>query len=121
MNVGEQTTMDSTLATNMEEAMSASKAKKSVPHIDKLVINAVVSKLGKPKNLDFIRASNVFDNRWRVDVWGSHDSTTTDVVVKYSKIDYSYFIRYDEEAGQIISCDPEIEPIKEKDNERVQK
>ncbi len=112
--------MDSTLATNTEEVMSTSKDKKSVPHLDKLVINAVVSKLGKPKNLDFIRAGNVFDNRWRVDVWGFHDSTTTDVIVKVSKIDYSYFIRYDEELGKIISSIPEIEPIEEVKNERIQ-
>lgn len=113
MNLGEKATMDTAFTENMEEKMSVKKPTKSVPHLDKLVINAVISKLGKPKNLDFVRASNVFDNRWRVDVWGLHDSTTTEVVVKCSKIDYSYFIRYDEELGKIISCSPEIEPIKE--------
>ena len=103
--------MNEVLEKSMEEEMFATKEKKSVPHLDKLVINAVVSKLGKPKNLDFIRASNVFDNRWRVDVWGEYDSTKTDVIVKCSKIDYSYFIRYDEESGKIISSSPEIKPI----------
>jgi len=93
--------------------MSTSKEKKSVPHLDKLVINAVISKLGKPKNLFQVSAKNLWSNRWRVDVWCVHEVETECMVVKNHKIDYSYFIKYDEELGTIVSCNPEIEPIKD--------
>ncbi len=68
----------------------------------------VLNKLGKPKNLDFIRASNIFENRWRIDVWCHFDSTVTIMPTKCSKIFHSYFVRTDTD-GQIIYSNPEIE------------
>ena len=67
----------------------------------------VTTKLGKLKNLNFIRASNIFDNRWRVDVWCYYDSTQTIVATKCSKIYYSYFIHTDDD-GKITKSNPEI-------------
>jgi hypothetical protein len=67
----------------------------------------VITKLGKPKELDFIRSGNVFDNRWRVDVWCYFDSMVTIMAIKSSKIKHSYFIRVDEH-GKIIDSSPEI-------------
>ena len=67
----------------------------------------VITKLGKPKNLNFIKASNIFDNRWRVDVWCYFDSTETIVATKCSKIYYSYFIHADDD-GKITKSNPEI-------------
>ena len=110
--------MDSVLARDMEKKMSTSK--KSVPHLDKLVINAVISKLGKPKNLFQVTAKNLWSNRWRINVWGVHQMETDCSIVDAYKIDYSYFIKYDEDSGKIVSCNPEIEPIEEVKNERIQ-
>ena len=67
----------------------------------------VIAKLGKPTELNFIRASNVFDNRWRVDVWCYYDSTVTIMPTKCSNIKHSYFVHTDEH-GKIINSSPEI-------------
>ena len=67
----------------------------------------VITKLGKPTELNFIRASNVFDSRWRVDVWCYFDSEETIMPSKCSKIKHSYFIHVDEH-GKITNSSPEI-------------
>ena len=67
----------------------------------------VLNKLGKPKNLNFIRASNIFENRWRIDVWCHFDSTVTIMPTKCSKIFHSYFAHTGPD-GQIIYSNPEI-------------
>ena len=67
----------------------------------------VITKLGKPTELNFIRSSNVFDNRWRVDVWCYFDSVVTIMPTKSSNIKHSYFIRVDEH-GKITNSSPEI-------------
>tara|TARA_B100000809_G_scaffold235387_1_gene253552 strand:- start:385 stop:735 length:351 start_codon:yes stop_codon:yes gene_type:complete len=67
----------------------------------------VVTKLGQPPSLNFVRASNIFDNRWRVDVWCNYDSTETIVKTKCSHIFHSYFIHVDKH-GKITKSDPEI-------------
>ena len=87
----------------------------SVQHQDKLVINAVISSLGKPKNLHNATATNVFSNRWRVNLWCSHDEQLDVSVTSVLLIDYSYFITWDNESNDIISSDPEIQRLKDKD------
>ncbi len=67
----------------------------------------VITKLGKPTELNFIRSSNVFDNRWRVDIWCYFDSTVTIMPTKSSNIKHSYFVHVDEH-GKIINSSPEI-------------
>ena len=67
----------------------------------------VITRLGKPPELNFIRASNIFENRWRVDVWCHYDSTITIMPTKCSNIKHSYFIHVDEH-GKITKADPEI-------------
>ena len=67
----------------------------------------VIAKLGKPSNLNFIRASNVFNNRWRVDVWCYHKVEGCISEQSCSMIDHSYFIHADEH-GKITKSDPEI-------------
>ena len=87
----------------------------SVQHQDKLVINAVIASLGKPKNLHHATATNVFNNRWRVNLWCSHDKQLDVSVTSVLLIDYSYFITWDNESNDIISSDPEIQRLKDKD------
>ena len=99
--------------TGAESKMSALKDNRPVPHLDKLVINAVISKLGKPENLFQVTATNLWNDRWRVNVWCKHQVETECMVVENHRIEYSYFIRYNEESGTITLCNPEIEPIKD--------
>ena len=68
----------------------------------------VLNLLGRPKSLNFIRASNVFDNRWRVDVWCYFDSQETIMPSQCSKILHSYFIHASED-GTIIKSSPSRE------------
>ena len=76
--------------------------------LESFVKEQVINKLGKPKNLHFIRASNIFENRWRIDVWCYFDSKETIMPTKCSKIFHSYFAHTDTD-GQIIYSNPEIE------------
>jgi len=75
--------------------------------LESFVKEQVINKLGKPKNLHFIRASNIFENRWRIDVWCHYDSTITIMPTKCSKIFHSYFAHTDTD-GQITYSNPEI-------------
>ena len=75
--------------------------------IKSLVEKQVMETLGKPNNFDYIRSKNVYNNRWRVDVWCEHESNKTMVFTKYSTIDYSYFIKVDDE-GKIVESSPKI-------------
>jgi len=83
------------------------KAQAGKPDFKSFVEEQVLNRLGTPSNLNFIRASNVFDNRWRVDVWCYHEVEGTLSSTSNSKIDYSYFIHADEQ-GKIINSSPEI-------------
>ena len=65
----------------------------------------VITKLGKPTELNFIRSSNVFDNRWRVDVWCYFESEVA--MIKPANIKHSYFVKVDEH-GKFINSSPEI-------------
>jgi hypothetical protein len=76
------------------------------------VCKRVLEALGnKPKNMFKITARNVFDNRWRVNIWstklveGEYSSLTTNF------IEYSYFIKFNNQLKSIITSDPEIESI----------
>ena len=71
----------------------------------------VLKKLGKPPKLIKITAANVFDNRWRVDVW-----ITKEVETGYSKVDspslpdeHSFFCII-KQGGKII-YKPEIKKL----------
>tara|TARA_R110000824_G_scaffold300449_2_gene488458 strand:+ start:362 stop:565 length:204 start_codon:yes stop_codon:yes gene_type:complete len=64
---------------------------------------------GKPDNFYKIRAYNVFDNSWRVDVWNSRD-TGDNTLTRRISIDYSYFVKTDE-TGKILDSDPSIDNV----------
>lgn len=65
----------------------------------------VLEGVGKIDNLKMIRAKNVFDNNWRVDIWC--ETETEGCIVPKLDIRYSYFIRADKE-GNIINSSPEL-------------
>ena len=68
----------------------------------------VLLKLGTPKNLSHITAGNLWDNRWRVNVWCTHKPKGEVCMVETLSIDYSYFIHTSED-GTIIKSSPKIE------------
>lgn len=73
-------------------------AKEIKPDFGVIIRNMVVNILGKPK--DFIKADaiNVYDNRWRVNIWAKGPNG--------AKISDTFFIKFTD--GQIISSDPPL-------------
>ena len=86
---------------NIKQQAKTSQAEKQEKPTDVagFVKEQVISRLGKPDTLKFIKASNVFDNNWRVDVWCHFES---EIAIKHS-----YFVKVDEH-GKFISSSPEI-------------
>ena len=79
----------------------------SKKEVEDFVIEQVLSKMnGKPEGFYKMRASNVFDNNWRVDIWCTQDSGE-DSFSRNVLIDYSYFIRADS-TGKILNSSPSI-------------
>ncbi len=72
------------------------------------VTRQVLDALGTPDNLHKVRAANVFDSNWRVDLWTWKWLDEESKITKSLLIEYSFFVKYDEDAGRIVSCDPEI-------------
>jgi len=108
-----QTTPEKSIQKPVEKPLPKTQSLQSDDkHLTKEELNSfvkeqVINKLGKPTELNFIKASNVFDNRWRVDVWCYFDSQATIMPTKSSDIKHSYFIRVDEH-GKITNSSPEI-------------
>ena len=74
---------------------------------EELVIEEVLEQLGTPHNLYKIDANNVYDNRWRVDVWieeWKEESTGPSY-----RIAYSYFCTIKDNC--ILKSNPEILPL----------
>jgi len=84
---------------------------KPIPHLDKIIINDVMDRLGKPKNLSFVTAANLWSNRWRVNVWTQVDVETECGFSKGYRIPHSYFLHYDTELSKITHSDPKIEKL----------
>jgi hypothetical protein len=84
--------------------------KKPIASHSDFVCEQVIKKLGgRPKNFHSIRASNVFDNKWRVDVFCHIQVDTELTSVTNLRIDYSYFIAVSGD-GEILSSSPDIDP-----------
>jgi len=79
-----------------------------------LIEDLVLKKMGKPKNFYKISALNVYDNRWRVDVWTSYLSKESETGLDSYKIGYSYFCHV--QGNEIVKSIPEIgEPFPKAD------
>lgn len=65
------------------------------------IAKSVLKQLGRPKGLHKIATHNVYDTRWRVDVWVETKPGTVLIV-------HSYFI-VATEGGEIVSSSPSIE------------
>ena len=77
-------------------------------NLESVVKKQVIKAVGKIDRMKKIRARNVFDSNWRVDIWCESD--TEECLVPKVNIKYSYFIKTDAE-GIIINSSPELELI----------
>ena len=71
-----------------------------------LIEDAVLKIMGKPKNFYQIKALNVYDNRWRVDIWTSYVPKNSMTGLDSYKISYSYFCHV--QGNEIVKSIPEI-------------
>ena len=72
-----------------------------------VVIAQIVELLGTVPNLHNIKAANVFNNNWRVDVWCKQQNDERLSLTSNALIEYSYFVTTDDK-GKILKSDPEI-------------
>jgi|TARA_R110000796_G_scaffold190450_1_gene307199 hypothetical protein len=91
----------------MDVIKMADKPKPKLNH-EASVTRQVLDVLGTPTNLHKVRTANVFDSNWRVDLWTWKWLDEQSKITKSMVIEYSFFVKYDEDAGRIVSCDPEI-------------
>ena len=76
--------------------------------LEKFIKEQVLQKLGTPENLSHVTAGNLWDNRWRVNVWCFHAPQGDVSFMDAQSLDYSYFIHTSED-GTIIKSSPKIE------------
>lgn len=94
-----------------KQKASEQQEKKKQVDFSGYIIEQVINKMGgKPKNLHSIRPRNIFNNKWRIDVFCEHEAETEMITMKGIRIDYSYFVTLDED-GEIVKSSPEIEVI----------
>jgi len=75
---------------------------------EEMITRQVLDAHGGIDDLKEIRMRNVFDNRWRVNVWCYYeDPNLMSNLTRPSTIKYSYFIHVDD-AGSIMASDPEL-------------
>jgi hypothetical protein len=80
----------------------------SKKELENFVSEQVMSKLGgRPSKFHSIRSKNVFDNKWRVDIFCYVETATENAVYLDKRIDYSFFVSTDD-SGKIIKSDPKI-------------
>ena len=99
----------------MEKEMETSKVSKAHPSpvsdTQKEITDRVLELLGKPPNLREITATNLWDDRWRVNVWCIEKKQLECSMADCHHIPHSYFLRYNPDSKEIIRCDPKIEKI----------
>lgn len=100
----------------MEKEMEATSGKPKVlpspvSDVKKEVIAKVLELLGKPPNLREVTARNLWDDRWRVNVWCIEKVQLECYIADAHKIDHSYFIRYNSDSKEITLCDPVIKKL----------
>jgi len=82
-----------------DKSNNPSKSEKTETIDPDKVVKSVMLKLGRPKHFRSATALNVYNNRWRVNVWCEHNGQR--------KITNSYFVSATEN-GEILNSIPEI-------------
>lgn len=91
-----------------EDAAQEPAAKGPDMALTKKVIGQVMTALGLPPGWVLTKATNTFDNNWRVDVWAKKpDPNGVQCLVRRNAICDSFFVRADDE-GKIVRSSPEI-------------
>jgi len=76
--------------------------------LERFVSEQVISKLGgKPPSFHSIRSKNVFNDKWRVDVFCYVETATENAIYLDKRINYSFFVKADG-SGKILNSDPNI-------------
>ena len=88
------------------ELKGMNKRQKAQHDLEQKVIDKILSRLGKPHNLHSVTARNVFDNKWRVNIWTEELSGVHSVAKKYTII-HSFFCELTE--GGTLRTKPKIE------------
>ena len=87
------------IAVKEKPAQEAPKAEeKKKPDVHPMIKEIVLKILGKPKDFMKIDTINVYDNRYRVNIWVKGNNG--------AKISDNFFVKF--ENGQIVSCDPPL-------------
>jgi len=76
----------------------------------KVVTEQVMKIVGTVPNFYRIKAKNVFNNNWRVDIWCNQQRDDLLRATSYTLIEHSYFVTTDDK-GKILKSTPEIVPI----------
>ena len=88
------------------ELKGMNKKKQQQQELEQKVIDKILARLGKPYNLHSATARNVFENKWRVNIWIEEHGDEHSVAKKYS-IAHSYFCELTE--GGTLRTTPKIE------------
>ena len=78
---------------------------------DQAVVGMVLDLLGKPAHYFGTTVTNVFEDKWRVNVWSQHWSSVR--VTPVNKISHSYFLTI--QNGEIVHSNPPIIKLEEDD------
>ena len=88
------------------ELKGMNKRKQQQQDLEQKVIDKILNRLGKPHNLHSATAKNVFENKWRVNIWVEELSDGCSVAKRYS-IAHSFFCELTE--GGTLRTTPKIE------------
>ena len=94
--------------TKAGESMSNTKQNKES---ELIVQDLVLGLLGKPAQFYGTTVINVFEDKWRVNVWTQHWSSVR--VTPVNKISHSFFLKI--QNGEIVHSNPPIIPVEEED------
>ena len=78
---------------------------------DERVVSMVLELLGEPAHYFGTTVRNVFDNKWRVNVWTQH--YTSQRITPVHHISHSFFLTI--QNGEITHSDPPIIQLEEED------
>ena len=78
---------------------------------DQAVVGMVLDLLGKPHHYFGTTVTNVFEDKWRVNVWTQHWSSVR--VTPVNHISHSYFLTI--QNGEIVHSNPPIIKLEEED------
>ena len=95
----------------VKKQKSKSETQESTFERDEKVVGMVLDLLGKPVRYFGTTVTNVFQDKWRVNVWTQHWSSVT--VTPSHEIAHSYFLTI--QNGEIVSSDPPIIKLEEED------